>query len=368
MKMPSAAASSVLLVLAVGAATARAADDRTYRVVDVAAGVHAFIAGESTSGFVSGNSVAIVGRDGVLVVDSGHVPAMTRLMIEDIRRWTDRPVRYLVSTHWHPDHTAGDGEYRKAFPGLVHIATSNAARQVESVQHYLTRTSAALPGYRRTLEERLQSNSGRDGQPLSDRDRRLFAAQLRDIDGAATAFAEARVDPPDVTFEHDLTVDLGDRVVRVVHPGRGNTAGDAVVYVPDAKVLVTGDLLVLPTPYAIGSFLGDWIGATGALLAYDAAALVPGHGDVQHDGKALRDLGELLRAVVAQVAEAVKTGASLDDVRKAVTLESFRDRYAGDDGARRQAFDDYFVTPGIERAFLEAKFVLGGESVVINGK
>src|SRR6185295_3873479 len=80
---------------------------RSYEMVKVGEGVYAFISEESLTTVVSGNSV--VGVDGALVVDTGSFPTLARRMIGDIRRKTSQPVRYIVHTHWHPDHLLGDG-------------------------------------------------------------------------------------------------------------------------------------------------------------------------------------------------------------------------------------------------------------------
>ena len=75
-----------------------------------------------------------------------------------------------------------------------------------------------------------------------------------------------------MTFEGTtLTLFLGHREIRLLHFGRGNTAGDVAVYVPDAKVVATGDLVVAPTPYAYGAYLGEWSEGLGKLAALDAS-------------------------------------------------------------------------------------------------
>ena len=97
-----------------------------YETVKVAEGIYAFVPPEPRGGLVSGNSIAVNGDDGVLVVDTGHFPTLARKMIADIRRLTDKPVRYVVNTHWHPDHVFGNGAYREAFPDvnvLAHVET-----------------------------------------------------------------------------------------------------------------------------------------------------------------------------------------------------------------------------------------------------
>src|SRR4051812_40691137 len=117
---------SLTLILAVAAS----AQTNTYREtllayhqVQVADGIYAFVSPESKVPLVSGNQIAIIGEDAVLVVDSGHFPSLTKRVIADIRKLTDKPVRYLVNTHWHADHVSGNGEYKAAWPGVSFIST-----------------------------------------------------------------------------------------------------------------------------------------------------------------------------------------------------------------------------------------------------
>ena len=95
-------------------AASQAAKLPGHETVKVAGGIYAFISAESNNAIVSGNSVAVIGDDGVLAVDSGNFPSETRRIIAEIRQLTNLPVRYLVHTHWHRDHTDGDSEYRAA--------------------------------------------------------------------------------------------------------------------------------------------------------------------------------------------------------------------------------------------------------------
>jgi glyoxylase-like metal-dependent hydrolase (beta-lactamase superfamily II) len=124
---------------------------------------------------------------------------------------------------------------------------------------------------------------------------------------------------------------------------------------PDAKVVAAGDHVVNPTPYSFGSYHGEWIETLKKLKALGAAAMVPGHGPVMRDTAYVDTLIELLGATRSRVAAAAKDGLSLEDTRKNVDLGDFKQRLAGDDLWRRRAFDDFFLTPGIERAYKEAK-------------
>ena len=140
-------ASSVLAAPRVASAQARSPADYpsvlTYRTVRVAEGVYAFITPEERSSFQAGNSVAVIGDDGVLVFDTGNIPSMTRRQIAEIRRLTSRPVRWVVNSHWHPDHTLGNAEYRKAFPGVTVIGTSATRAGAFSAQ-FRSRHDGAL--------------------------------------------------------------------------------------------------------------------------------------------------------------------------------------------------------------------------------
>ena len=135
-----------------------------------------------------------------------------------------------------------------------------------------------------------------------------------------------------------------------MHLGRGNTRGDLVVYLPRERVLVTGDLVVNPVPFSFGSYLGEWIETLKKLRAIEADVIVTGHGPVQRDKAYIETVGSLLESTLAQAREAVRKGLSLEETRKAVNLDAFRQRLAGDDPARRRAFDAFFVTPAVERA------------------
>ena len=87
-----------------------------------------------------------------------------------------------------------------------------------------------------------------------------------------------------------MTLRLGKRDVQVMFLGRANTAGDAVVYVPDAKVLATGDIVVHPFPFAFQSYIGEWARVLRKMEAMDAIAIVPGHGPVMRDKAYLADV------------------------------------------------------------------------------
>jgi cyclase len=179
-------------------------------------------------------------------------------------------------------------------------------------------------------------------------------ADLVAIQAAAPEFAKVINPLSNLTFDRNLTLHLGGRDVEVKWLGRGNTAGDAIVWVPDSKTLLTGDTVVYPTPYGIGSYFSEWPAVLQKMIDMKATAIVPGHGPVMHDYAYFEQLKQLFAALTAQVKAAVAKGMSLEDTRKAVTLADFSQRFAGNDRFRKRAFQDFFVYPGVTRAYEEA--------------
>ena len=193
-------------------------------------------------------NVTLIGGDrGLLVVDTHASGLAARRVIEDVRRLGVGEVVGVVNTHEHFDHTFGNAEFRTAY-GAVPIHAQEAAAE---------RTVAA-----------------------GDRIKGLYAADPDDPhrdEVLATA-----VLPADNPFSSAVALDLGDRWVELVHPGRGHTGGDLVVRVPDADVLLAGDLVEESSPPGFGedSYPLEWPLSLDIVLGLTTgdSVVVPGHG------------------------------------------------------------------------------------------
>ncbi|HEY6546381.1 MAG TPA: MBL fold metallo-hydrolase [Vicinamibacteria bacterium] len=340
---------------------ARPGPHEGYERVTLADGVYAFLAPEGRTGTVQGNSLAVVGSDGVLVVDTGQFPALTRRVIADLRKLTDQPVRFVVNTHWHGDHLLGNHEYKLAFPSAVivqHVETRRLADQ--SYPGFAKSAATEFPQYVTDMRATVARGTRRSGQPLSDLEKEYYRRQADELEAAIRELDHMPHTPANVAFEGRLSVHLGSREVQVLHLGRGNTGGDTVVFVPDAKVAAAGDMVVYPSPYAFGSRLGEWTETLRKLEGLGATSVVPGHGPVLQGNAYLEVVIALLQETLRQVAAAVSEGLSLDETRKKVDLSSYRQKLAGDDYWRGRAFDEFYLHAAVEQAYKEAK----GEPIV----
>jgi cyclase len=354
------AATLALVALALLAAPAHAQIGGV-DMFDLGGGVWAAIRANPVDEPAVGNSLIIINEEDVVVVDAALTPSSAAAILREIRKRTSNPVRYLVMTHWHDDHVLGAQTYLEAFPGLEIIAHSaTRAALVEGVMPDLETNLTAYPEALEQTEAQLRSGVGADGTPLTDAQRasqERFARILRDY---IPEMRNTRVVLPTVLVDDALVLHRGQREIRIRWMGRGNTAGDLIVHLPAERIVATGDLVVAPTPFALGSFIGDWIGTLGAVRALGAEVLVPGHGPVMRDTSYADTVVQLLESVRAQVADAVARGLTLEETRRAVDLETFRARLAGDDRLRNASFRSYFVAPAVERAWREARGELGG--------
>jgi glyoxylase-like metal-dependent hydrolase (beta-lactamase superfamily II) len=214
-------------------------DPLPFVLKQVGPGVYAAIDGPEHK--AGSNAGFVIGDDGVLVIDALFTPDAAKALVAEIRRLTPKPIRYVVNTHYHLDHTGGDQVLRDA--GAVIIAHKN-------VRGWMRVNNVNLFGDRITPELKA----------------RIKALPL-----------------PDLVTDKDLTVWLGSRKV-VLRTVLGHTGGDLTVAVPDARVLFAGDMLWRKVaPNLIDGSVAEWQATDADFAAMPDAArttYVPGHGDV----------------------------------------------------------------------------------------
>ncbi len=333
----------------------------SYRTVRVARGVYAFITPEERTGLQAGNSVAIIGDSAVLVFDTGAMPSVTRRQIAELRTLTDKPVRYVVNSHWHPDHNLGNNEYRVAYPAVRFIGTA-ATRQgiVDRAAGFIDE----VKGFRTTdsvMRVRLSIGRMRDGSAMSPTTRTMFELNTRDFSEFAPEVATAIPLPSDQLFSDSLSIQLGRRLVKVITQGRGNTAGDAYVIVPDVGVLLTGDLLTFPCPFPSTAYFSDWLLVLDRLKVVGAKRIVPGHGEVQTGYVFLDQTRALLAFTRERAADAVQRGLTQEQLASEISFSRFMPSFVGTNIVRGEAFRNFYAEAAVPRAFLEASLAAKGQ-------
>jgi len=351
------------------AASAHAAEPKfvneEYDLQKIAEGVYSFIAPESDSGVVQSNCTVIIGEDAALVADTGQFPSLAERMVADIKKLTNKPVRYVINTHWHFDHVWGNGVFRSAYPGATIISTEFTRELIEDQGPKVLRTQPA-ENKKQVADYRKFVGDGKypSGHVVSEASKRSLTRLSDTLEHIDTEFPLTMHTPPTVGFEKELTVSLGKREVKVMWLGRANTGGDAILWLPDARVLVAGDTVVYPSPFATGSYMSEWPVVLQRMMDMNAATIIPGHGPVMHDASYLKTLVEVFQALTSQVKIAVSQGLSLEDTRKKVTLVEFKDRFAGFARTELWRNDGFgtFLQGAVDRAYQEATGKLKLES------
>ena len=325
------------------------------RVVAIGKGLYVIHNPRANESWPQSNTMVVIGADAVLVVDAAYLPATARADIAIIRKLTDKPVRYLVNTHWHYDHTNGNGEYRREFPSLQIVGHPETWRLLrENVPRYVASVLAPDSPVRQSVQNSIKAladlGTKSDAAERAVYERRLAQRQLE--------LAEiAKVAPtlPTVLVSDEVRFDLGARSVVVRFLGRANTPGDLTVYVPDGSVLATGDLVVSPMPYAYGSNPSSWIRVLETVLGAHADVIVPGHGDVMRDMRYVERVRTLLVTVTEGVQTAYRAGKTVEAARASIDFEPFREQFAGKDPFLLQVFESSIVVALVDRAWAEAQ-------------
>jgi len=323
--------------------------------IEVVEGIYLFISPNIDHYAVEGNCIVIVNDHDVLVFDANQLPSSARAILTEIRKITDKPVRYVVNSHWHPDHWSGNEAYAQEFPGVEFIASEDTRRIMRSVTNVATKyIERGIAANRTAFEKQLQTGKNADGTSVTDEQRRRIEDDLQVQQGYLAEFKAIHWTPPTLTYDNHLTLYHGGREFQFIH-FFGNTPGDTVLYLPKEKVLLTGDLVVHPMPYASNSHhVNSWIESLKTLSRLDADILVPGHGSVQHDKGYLNLVTELLQSVVRQVHEALQRGMTLEETRKFVNLSTIRAKFTHDEPRLNFVFDFNFTAPIVKQVYDEA--------------
>ena len=286
------------------------------------------------------NSVAIVNQDDVLVFDTNTRPSTARLILAEIRKLTNKPVRYVVNSHWHPDHWSGNEVYADAFPGLEIISSRMTLEFMKnSANLWPGRFREQLAAMQSALEKEIASGKQDDGSPLTDAKRRHDEADVHDYRSFVDEATKLRRVYPNLTYEDHLTLEHGGREFRFMSM-TGDAEGTTVLYLPREKVLITGDVISYPIPYVTPPPTRQ-AESLRALAKLDADVIIPGHGPAFHDKQFLELELSLLETVTNGVREALRDSAqTLDDVQKRVTAENLRAQFAHDDPDLDSRFRD----------------------------
>ncbi len=331
----------------------------------LAPGVHLLGTPSDYAGPAISNISIIEQSDGLVVIDSGGTFAHGNAIVAYIRSISRKPVKALLFTHWHNDHPLGAAAIRAAWPRVRIISTpatragllGPAATSVGVRPSDFFETEMWNQAYQSIIQVRALRAASTDVAQQGRYDR--YVENLREF---ARGYRGTFIVPPTETFTNELLIDDAERPVRLMHLGRANTDGDAIAWLPRQRIVMTGDIVVWPSPFGFFSYPESWIGVLQRLKALDYAVLVPGHGDPQTDTVYLDRLIATITDIRAQVGPLARQGLSLEETRARVNFAPALEQW-GTTPRLRAMFEGYWLTPMVENAWREGR----GDPIIQGG-
>lgn len=287
----------------------------THRFEEVAPGVY-FV--RYTVPMFNSNSMVIVGEDDVIVVDSHITPATARELIASIRHITDLPVGVLINTHFHYDHAHGN----QAFEGaeiigheFTRMKMAGTPLEEKTFTDYAGRVASGLEGLKAQLAN-IESDGEREG----------VETRLATLQAHQATLDEVAPVPPNITLNKRITLYRGEREIQIVFCGRAHTGGDVVIYLPNERLVFTGDMMLGGPSWLGDGHVDEWPQTLENLKALDFDIILPGHGDKVTDRALIDHVQDFYRELWAQVVTLRSEGKSAEEAATAVDLTAFRDR------------------------------------------
>ena len=294
--------------------------DAAYKFQPIAPGIYSAI-GTGTLN-VGSNSAVIVNRDDVLIVDSHISPESARVMLRELKSISDKPVRFLVNTHFHYDHTNGNQVFGSA---------------VDVIGHEFTRAKLTGANYTRTgllgdlltgLPKQLEDLKARAAAEQDASAKARTEQQLRVQTAFSEHLKELKPTPPNIAIDDRMTIVRGDREMRLLYLGHGHTGGDLVVYLPKERVLCSGDLLVNGIANLADGYVDEWPATLEKLKALDFDDVIPGHGEPFKGKERIGYFQEYLKDLWAQASKLHDEHVSAADAAKRIDLTAHKSHYA----------------------------------------
>ena len=324
-----------------------------FDVQKVAKGIYALIRREPASLWFNPNNFFIIGDEYAIVVDSNISSEYTREVLAELKKLTDKPVKYVINTHWHEDHIIGNHVYRDAFPDelfighrstLTDLPAIGAANRKGSVQNGR--------GFIGRLEANIEKGEDFEGKKLTEEGKIGYTSDIALVSSYLAESTKFDIILPTVLVDDRLQLKQGERTIDILFLGRAHTGGDLVVWLPDERIALTGDLIVYPVPLVGSTSYPLEYGVTlEKLLALKAKTWIPSHGPVMHDDTYIRSMKDLMNSIKQQTEASAKRSETLEQMRKSVDLEGFRKVFAGDSQHKSLLFKNYVTLPAVAAAY-----------------
>jgi cyclase len=335
------------------------ASTELFTIEKVIDGVYAALARPQV--MINCNAAIFVNSADVVVVDAHSKPSAAASLVAQIKKEvTTKPVRYLVNTHFHWDHTQGNSTY-KASGAKLDIIASDTTKQLMT-QLARNRLKESLDSVAPMIDD-LQARLAKATSPA---ERALRQDQIRQLEAYRTEMKNYSLELPTIAFAKSYVIKDRAGDLHVEFHGRAHTAGDIVVFSPQKRVIAAGDMINGFLPNLADGYPKPWPATIDSFgqLVYDQ--LIAGHGPVHHDRARIGQFRNYIEELTGLVEMAKKAGKPLAEVQKTLTVASVKTLQAnGYSGYVRDNLEKFAVYLG-QRTAIEDRLSGNIEAIYNN--
>jgi glyoxylase-like metal-dependent hydrolase (beta-lactamase superfamily II) len=315
------AGASILELAYHRAAWARAAaptsDANLFDLQKVANGV--YFARAHPQAMINCNAAIFVRSKDVVVVDAHSKPSAAASLIAQIKREvTPKPVRYVINTHFHWDHTQGDHAYRVAEEKVDFIAS--AATKQLMTELAVARVKASVRG----VPQQIDALTNQAEHATSTGEKAYCADQIRQLKAYQAELDNYTLELPTITFDKSYVLQDPAFELHIEFHGHAHTAGDVVVYCPQARAIATGDVIHGFIPNIADGFPRIWPGTIDSIGGADFNTIMPGHAALQTGRVVMTNLRNYIEELTGRVEQGKKAGQTLAEMQQRITVASLK--------------------------------------------
>ncbi len=297
---------------------------------------------------VDSNVVIIASDHCLTIVDANeNLTNVDKLIVEikQLSKQLTKPVCYVINTHWHLDHILGNQRYQQSFPKLKSIIGHHSLTQTipTKAQKMLNEKIQQWQSAITNAEEKLKASE----------DKNEMSAKIERAKAHLATLKNTQLITPDVTFKSTMELAVSGTQIKLLNFGKAHTEGDTIVYLPNEKILVSGDLFD-HLPFAGHGFPSDWLHTLNEIEKLYFDKVIPGHGKIQLGKASLIRIKNLLADSLKKAKKAVADNQSLDDFMAEIDQAKLRENYGELDDLGERAFKQ-FIPEFYRRAYKEAK-------------
>jgi len=299
------------------AMAASTSNDKLFDIQKVADGV--YFAKARAQAEINSNSAIFVNASDVLVVDAHSKPSAAASLIAQIKNEvTTKPVRYVVNSHFHWDHSQGNHAYRVAESKIDFIASEPTKQLLANLaETRLKESLAAVP-------KEIDALRARAGNSTSPAEKAFCEDQIKQLEAYQREMQSYTLELPTITFAESYVIKDSAHDLHIEFHGHAHTAGDVTVFCPQKRVVATGDMIHGFLPFVADGFPKSWPKTIDSVAQLGFDQILPGHGPFHPNRQRMVDMRNYIEELTEKVEAGKNAGKSVVELQRSITVSSLK--------------------------------------------